>query len=84
MTTVNFCRSNGALSWLLGGLNFQVEHHLFPRICHIHYPKISRIIEQTCREYGVPYRSHPTLASGLASHWRWLQRMGQQPPQPAC
>jgi len=83
MTTVNFCRSNGVLSWLLGGLNFQVEHHLFPGICHIHYPMISRIIEQTCRDYGIPYRSHPTLASGLAAHRRWLHRMGRQPPKPA-
>ncbi len=78
-TTVDFSRSNGLLSWLLGGLNFQVEHHLFPRICHIHYPEISRIVEQTCLDCGVPFRCHRSFLSGVASHYRWLRRMGQAP-----
>ncbi|WP_254216755.1 acyl-CoA desaturase [Synechococcus sp. CCY 9618] len=78
-TTVDFSRSNGLLSWLLGGLNFQVEHHLFPRICHVHYPQISRIVEQTCRDCGVPFRTHRSFLSGVASHYRWLRRMGREP-----
>ena len=82
-TTVDFSRSNALLSWLLGGLNFQVEHHLFPRICHVHYPEISRIVEQTCRDCGVPFRCHRTFLSGLASHYRWLRRMGQEPAMAA-
>ncbi len=81
-TTVNFSRSNPWLSWLLGGLNFQVEHHLFPRICHVHYPQISRIVEATCRDCGVPYRTHASFGSGLISHFRWLRRMGQEPSLP--
>ena len=78
-TTVDFSRSNGLLSWLLGGLNFQVEHHLFPRICHVHYPQLSAIVEQTCRDCGVPFRSHRSFLAGVASHYRWLRRMGQTP-----
>lgn len=75
-TTVNFSRRSKVQSWLLGGLNFQVEHHLFPRICHVNYPLISKVVEQTCREYGVAYLEHPTFRVGLASHFRWLRRMG--------
>ncbi|MEA5389842.1 acyl-CoA desaturase [Cyanobium gracile UHCC 0139] len=78
-TTVDFSRSNGLLSWLLGGLNYQVEHHLFPQICHIHYPQISAIVEQTCRDCQVPFRTHPSFLAGVASHYRWLRRMGQPP-----
>ena len=82
-TTVDFSRSNGLLSWLLVGLNFQVEHHLFPRICHVHYPQLSAIVEQTCRDCDVPFRSHRSFLSGVASHYRWLKRMGQTPAIPS-
>jgi linoleoyl-CoA desaturase len=63
-------------SWLLGGLNFQIEHHLFPRICHVNYPAISNLVEQTCRDFGVRYAEHTSLRAGLLSHFRWLRRMG--------
>jgi linoleoyl-CoA desaturase len=75
-TTVNFSRNNHLLTWLLGGLNFQVEHHLFPNICHINYPDLSRVVEQTCREYGVRYNQHDSFWAGLLSHYRWLRCMG--------
>jgi linoleoyl-CoA desaturase len=75
-TTVDFARGNPVLCWLLGGLNFQVEHHLFPRICHVNYPAISRLVEQTCQEFGLRYREHHSFWGGLASHFRWLRRMG--------
>jgi linoleoyl-CoA desaturase len=75
-TTVDFARSSRVAAWLLGGLNFQIEHHLFPRICHINYPAISKLVEDTCREFGVRYREHPSLWAGLVSHFRWLRRMG--------
>ena len=55
-TTVDFARRSRVLSWLLGGLNFQIEHHLFPRICHVNYPAIAQVVETTCREFGVEYR----------------------------
>jgi linoleoyl-CoA desaturase len=80
-TTVDFARRSRVLCWYLGGLNFQIEHHLFPHVCHIHYPALSGIVEETCREYGVRYAAHPTFWAGVASHVRWLRQMGQ--PQPA-
>lgn len=75
-TTVNFARENRFLSWYVGGLNYQVEHHLFPNICHVHYPELSRIVEQTAAEFGVPYRSAPTVRSALASHMNTLKKLG--------
>jgi linoleoyl-CoA desaturase len=75
-TTVDFARGNRLLTWLLGGLNFQVEHHLFPRVSHVHYPALSKLVEQTCREFGVRYREHRSFLAGVASHYRWLRRMG--------
>jgi linoleoyl-CoA desaturase len=77
-TTVDFARRSKLESWLLGGLNFQIEHHLFPRVCHVNYPAISRIVEETCREFGVRYGEHRSFRAGLASHFRWLRRMGAQ------
>lgn len=76
-TTVDFARDNRVLSWFLGGLNFQIEHHLLPRVCHVHYRKVSRIVEKACREYGLQYNHHPTFTAGVASHFRWLRQMGQ-------
>jgi linoleoyl-CoA desaturase len=74
-TTVDFARRNPLLGWYLGGLNFQVEHHLFPRVCHVHYPALARIVEETCRAHRVRYRCEPTLRSALAANWRWLRHM---------
>jgi linoleoyl-CoA desaturase len=76
-TTVDFARRGKLVCWMLGGLNFQVEHHLFPKICHVHYPEISKIVEQTCREFGIRYNEHKTLWAGLVSHYRWLRRMSR-------
>jgi linoleoyl-CoA desaturase len=75
-TTVDFARRSWVVAWFLGGLNFQIEHHLFPRICHVNYPAMSKLVEETCREFGVRYTEHPSFRAGLASHFRWLQRMG--------
>lgn len=76
-TSVDFARGSKLASWLFGGLNFQIEHHLFPRVCHVNYPAIAKLTEQTCREFGVKYREHGSLHAGLASHFRWLRRMGR-------
>ena len=81
-TTVDFARKSRVVTWLLGGLNFQIEHHLFPRICHVNYPAISKIVEDTCREFGVRYAAHKSFWAGLASHYRWLRHLGR-PPQTA-
>jgi linoleoyl-CoA desaturase len=76
-TAVNFACDNRLLSWFVGGLNFQIEHHLFPEICHIHYPALSRIVEDLCTESGLTYAAHATFLGAARSHFRWLRRMGQ-------
>jgi linoleoyl-CoA desaturase len=83
-TTVDFARSYRLLSWYIGGLNFQIEHHLFPRICHLHYPALAPLVESTCREFGLRYQAHETLFSGIASHFRWLRRMGKPTDELLC
>jgi linoleoyl-CoA desaturase len=77
-TTVDFARRSRVAAWCFGGLNFQIEHHLFPRICHVNYPAMSRVVKETCQEFGVRYTEHRSVRAGLASHLRWLQRMGRQ------
>lgn len=74
--TVDFARGSRLLAWYLGGLNFQVEHHLFPKICHVHFPDLAPIVEATCREHGLRYRAQPTLRKALAGNVRWLKIMG--------
>lgn len=78
--TVDFGRTNRLLNWYVGGLNFQIEHHLFPRICHVHYPRIADIVERTCVEFGVRYTVHDTCLAAVRSHSRWLRRMGGSQP----
>jgi linoleoyl-CoA desaturase len=75
-TTVDFAPHNRLLSWYIGGLNFQIEHHLFPQICHVHYPALAARIQQTCREFGLRYNVNRTFRAAVASHFRWLRRMG--------
>lgn len=79
-TTVDFAPDNQFLNWYLGGLNYQVVHHLFPHICHIHYPKIAPILAQLCQEYGIEYNVYPSFTKALAANYRWLKIMGN-PPQ---
>ncbi len=75
-TTANFGVNNRLLNWYVGGLNFQIEHHIFPNICHIHYPKIAPIVEATAKEYGIPYIVKPTLWNAVMSHGRKLKQLG--------
>ena len=79
-TSVDFLRKSRVASWLLGGLNFQIEHHLFPRISHVHYPALAQLVEETSREFGVRYNVHRTLWAGVASHFRWLRVLGAPAP----
>ncbi len=76
-TTVDFAPRNRWLTWYLGGLNYQVEHHLFPRVSHVHYPAVFEIVRRTCEEFGVRHRTHPTLLRALGSHVAHLRRMGR-------
>ena len=76
-TTANFANSNRFLTWYVGGLNFQVEHHLFPKICHVHYRKVSKIVKETAEEFGIPYIAQPTFLGAIKSHLRLLKELGQ-------
>jgi linoleoyl-CoA desaturase len=76
-TTANFSRKSRLFAWLIGGLNFQIEHHLFPNICHIHYKAISPIVEQTAKEFGLPYKENRTFFTAIGSHVRLLKSLGR-------
>lgn len=78
-TTVNFSRHNKWLSWYVGGLNFQVEHHLFPKIAHVHYPELAPIVKETAEEFGIPYLENPSFGVALRSHIANLHQLGRLP-----
>ena len=75
-TTVNFSPRNKWLSWYIGGLNFQIEHHLFPKVCHVHYPKLAPIVKETAREFGLTYLENRSFFGALKSHIASLKRFG--------
>ena len=76
-TTANFAPRNKVINWFVGGLNFQVEHHLFPKISHIHYPAINKIIKQACVDFNVPYIEYRRMRHAVASHVSFLKQMGR-------
>ncbi len=78
-TTTNFGNKSYWFSWYVGGLNFQIEHHLFPNICHVHYRKISGIVKSTTAEFGLPYKSVATFINALQGHTRMLRQLGIKP-----
>ena len=82
-TTADFAQGNRLFSWFVGGLNFQVEHHLFPSIAHVHYYKIAPIVEQTAKEFGIPYHSFKTFGGAIAGHYRMLKTLGRPQDQAA-
>lgn len=75
-TTANFATKNKIVSWFVGGLNFQIEHHLFPKISHVHYPAISKIVKAVCMEYQLNYIEYPSVQSAVVAHVKFLKRMG--------
>lgn len=79
-TTANFAPKNKLASFLCGGLNLQVEHHLFPKICHIHYRKISDIVKKTAAEFNLPYNVNRSFFSALRSHYFFLKKLGRSSP----
>jgi len=76
-TTANFANNNSLLTWYVGGLNFQIEHHLFPKVCHVHYKALSKIVKETAKEFNVPYHVQPTVMSAMVSHAKWLKGLGR-------
>ncbi len=78
-TTANFAMGNKVISWFVGGLNYQIEHHLFPKVSHVHYPAISKIVMQNCAEYNLPYNKYDTMWEALGSHFRVMKFLGRKP-----
>jgi linoleoyl-CoA desaturase len=78
-TTCNFRARTWFWRWLVGGLDHQIEHHLFPNISHVHYPALSPIVRQTAEEYGLPYFVYPSFSNAIASHFRYLREIGNAP-----
>lgn len=75
-TTTNFAPRSTLFSWLIGGLNYQIEHHLLPNVCHVHYKNLSRIVAETAREYGIPYNLKKTFAGAIRDHTKMLHQLG--------
>lgn len=80
-TTANFARKSRIADLLCGGLNFQIEHHLFPKVCHVHYKHIAPIVKQTAEEFGLPYYENETFIGATQSHYRMLKKFGQKPSE---
>jgi linoleoyl-CoA desaturase len=78
-TTTDFGKKQKLFSWYVGGLNYQVEHHLFPNVCHVHYRALAKIVEQTAKEFGLPYKSKETFSEAVAAHARQLKFLSQKP-----
>jgi linoleoyl-CoA desaturase len=82
LTTCNFAPKSKIVGWFTGGLNFQIEHHLFPNICHIHYPKLSKIVQETAAEYNIPYHMEKTFFAAVRGHFKMLRDLGRIDPVP--
>ncbi len=78
-TTSNFAMGNKVVSWFVGGLNYQIEHHLFPKVSHVHYPAISKIVMEKCKEFNLPYNKYDTMIEAVASHFRVMKSLGKAP-----
>ena len=81
--TVNFAPTNRLLGWYVGGLNYQIEHHLLPDVCHVHYPALAALVAEACRAHGVPYRTIPTLREAIAHHQGFLRALGSEGTRPS-
>ncbi len=77
-TTANFSPKSTLANWYMGGLNFQIEHHLFAKISHVHYRKLSKIVNQTCQDFGIKYTSYSTMFKAFGTHFRFLYDMGKK------
>ena len=78
-TTVNFGKNNWLVNWFTGGLNHQVEHHIFPNISHVHYKKISEIVKRTAKEFNLPYNEYKSTRKAISAHFKHLKQMGINP-----
>lgn len=82
VTTCNFAPGSNVFSWFIGGLNHQIEHHLFPDICHVHYRNIAPIVKATAEEFNVPYFEKPTFFLAVKDHLKMLYLLGNEKLEP--
>ena len=78
LNTTNFSPGSTVTAWFIGGLNYQIEHHLFPNICHVHYPRIARIVAETAKEYQLPYNVQKTFLGAIIEHGKMLRTLGRE------
>jgi len=78
-TTVNFAPKNKIVNWYTGGLNHQIEHHIFPHISHVHYGKIAKIVKETAKECQLPYYEYKTMSAAVVAHFKHLKTLGLKP-----
>ena len=78
VNTTDFAQGSRFLTWFIGGLNFQIEHHLFSNICHVHYPKLAPIVRKATAEFGIPYNVKKTFSGAIAEHLRMLKKLGRE------
>ncbi|MGR7813280.1 fatty acid desaturase family protein [Lacinutrix undariae] len=78
-TTVNFGRNSKIVNWFTGGLNHQVEHHIFPNISHVHYFNLSKIVKETAKEFNLPYNEYKSTRKAISAHFHFLKQMGTKP-----
>jgi linoleoyl-CoA desaturase len=83
-TTVDFAPRNRLLSWYIGGLNYQVEHHLLPHVCHLNYPRLAPIVRATCEEFGMRYNCYPTWRKAFVAHWQELKLLARPDAEPVA
>jgi len=77
LTTANFAPTNRILSWYVGGLNYQIEHHLFPQMSHVHHREVSKIVKATAKEFGLPYYSEKTFIGAIINHAKMINTLGK-------
>ena len=82
--TVDYARGNPLANWALGGLNLHVVHHMFPRICHVHYPALTEIIKSTAEEYGFAYNENKTIVGAFVAHLKWMKMLGNTDGDPVA
>jgi len=78
INTTNFSPDSRILSWFIGGLNYQIEHHLFVNICRVHYKRISPIVKSAMVAFGLPYHVQPTFSRALLEHVKMLKKLGRE------
>jgi linoleoyl-CoA desaturase len=79
VNTADFAPNSRILSWFIGGLNYQIEHHLFSGVCHVHYKELAPIVRATTAAFGLPYHVQPTFLKAVLEHARMLKNLGKKP-----